>query len=52
MTNEWVLAAGDALEDDKNRQFFMTMNGEFAFMWVDCQVDMQNILYKQYFSGM
>ncbi|XP_020105615.1 uncharacterized protein LOC109722140 isoform X1 [Ananas comosus] len=52
MTDEQILAACDALTDDKNRQLFMTMNDKLAFMWVDRQVAMQNNLYKRYFPGM
>lgn len=52
ITNEIILAAGDAFKDDKNRQVFMTINDELAFMWVDQQVAQKNLLYKQFFLGL
>lgn len=49
--DERALAAGDSLLEDKNRQLFLTLTDELAVMWIDRQLQMQNILYRQHFPG-
>nr|CAD1834973.1 unnamed protein product [Ananas comosus var. bracteatus] len=49
ITDEQALAAEEALLNDKQRRLFMTMNDHLAARWIERQVDLQNVLYKQNF---
>nr|CAD1824735.1 unnamed protein product [Ananas comosus var. bracteatus] len=46
LSNEQILAAGDAFKEDKNRQLFMTLKDDLAFMWAERQLEHQNVLYN------
>ncbi len=52
LTNDKVLAAVDALKEDKNHQLFMTMNDDLAVMWVERQIAKEYQLFMQFFPGM
>nr|CAD1818405.1 unnamed protein product [Ananas comosus var. bracteatus] len=51
ITDEQALAAGEALLNDKHRRLFMTMKDRLAIRWIERQVAVQDVLYKQNFLG-
>ncbi|XP_020081683.1 putative nuclease HARBI1 [Ananas comosus] len=44
LSPDGLLAACEALKDERNRPIFMTLSGELLYMWIDRQISMQQLL--------
>lgn len=47
LSPDGLLAACEALKDERNRPIFMTLSGELLYMWIDRQISMQQLYATQ-----